>query len=149
MRTKYLLTILVFLFSCTGRKVDYRPFDKLDLKENCAVYFIRSEGDQGKFENTNQDFEIRDKKALEKLKANWGLRLTDKRKSCGFGYLVFITQNDSLIEKIEVNEPCGYAITTGGWYEFNKRYYDFIDLSKVEKLERKQAEVIQKKLIIY
>jgi len=144
MTTKILQTfMLTLIVSCQPKKVDYNPFHKLDLNQKCSVYFIRSEGDWGNFEKTNEDFVLTDNAALKKLKDNWWLSLTDKRMACGFGYLVFITQNDKLVEKIQINEPCGYAITTGGWYDFNEGYYDFIEVSKISKLNRPTADSVQ------
>lgn len=136
----FLITLLI---GCKPAKIDYNPFGKLDLNKKCAVYFIRSMGDWGDFEKTNEDFVITDKPALQKLKENWGLRLTDKRMACGFGYLVFITQNNKLIERIQINEPCGYATTTGGWYYFDKNYYNCIDISKIIKFNRPTADSIE------
>ncbi len=141
------ILLLIFFISCRPTKIDYNPFDKLDLNQKCSVYFIRSMGDWGDFEKTNEDFVLTDKVALQKLKVNWVLRLTDKRMACGFGYLVYITQNNKLVESIQINEPCGYAITTGGWYDFDENYYNFIDISKVSKLDRPTADSIQKELV--
>lgn len=146
--TKLLSIIsLVALISCQPQNVDYRPFDKLDLDEKPAVYFILSEGDWGDFEETNNNFVLTDKVALQKIMDNWRLTKTDNRMSCGFGYLVFITSNNKLIEEIHINEPCGYAVTTGGWYNFDDDYYDFIDLSKIQKLTASQADSIQSALV--
>lgn len=148
MITKILkIFILLLITSCQRQKVDYNPFEKLDLNQKCAVYFIRSEGDWGDFEKTSEDFALTDKTALKKLKGNWGLSLTDKRMACGFGYIVYITQNDKLVGKIQINEPCGYATTAGGWYDFDKDYYDFIDVSKIAKLDRSTADSIQDALV--
>jgi len=144
MRIKYsTILFLTILAGCTSRQVDYSPFDKLDLEKKCAVYFIRSEGDIGDFENANQDFVLTDKTALHKLKKHWRLTKTDKRMSCGFGYLVFITQDNTLVEEIKINEPCGYATTTGGWYDFDETYYDFIDISKIKAVTRAELDSVQ------
>ena len=82
---------LIALIGCQPSHVDYRPFDKLNLDEEPAVYFILSEGDWDDFEETNKNFLLTDKVALQKIKDNWGLTKTDNRMSCGFGYIVFIT----------------------------------------------------------
>lgn len=135
---------LFILAGCQSSQADYRPFDRLNLNEDPAVYFILSEGDWDDFEETNKNFVLTDKLALQKIKDNWGLSRTDKRMSCGFGYLVFITSKGKLLEEISINEPCGYAVTTGGWYDFDGDYYETIDVSKIKPLTDSQADSIQK-----
>jgi len=145
---KTALTILFFttLLGCKIKTVDYNPFDKVDLDKECAIYFLLSEGDWGEFEKQNKDFVIKDKHAIKTIKENWNLTKTNKRMSCGYGYLVLITQNGKLIERINLNEPCGYAITTGGWYDFNDSYYDYIDLTRIQNLGQVEAHEVQKEL---
>ena len=123
------------------------PFSKLDVQEKCAAYFLLSEGDWGNFEKKNQDFVLTDKIALQKLKDNWVLNKSDERIPCGFGYQLFITQNDKVIEVISINEPCGYAVTTGGWYRFDSEYYGYIDLSKIQKLGKQEADSIRMAMV--
>ena len=130
--------------SCKTKPVDCKPFDTLDIKENCIIYFTLSEGDQGDFERINQNFAISDKLEIQKIKQNWGLYKTDKRMPCGYGYVVFITQNDKLVKEIDINEPCGYAIISDEWYDFDNSFFDIIDTSRIERLNMQQADSIQK-----
>ena len=131
------------VLSCGSPKQDFEPFHELDLKKSCRVYFILSEGDVGSFEETTSDFVIEDPEEIRRLKADWRFYKTDKRMSCGFGYLVLATVGDSLVREIDINAPCGYATTTGGWYDFGSDYYKSIDVSKIRRLTREQADSVQ------
>ena len=107
----YLISLLIIAsyVSCKTKPADCKPFDRLNLNENCAIYFILLEGDRGNFEKANMNFIMTGKLEIQKLKKRWGFYRTDKRKSCGYGFVVFITQNGELVEEIAINEPCGYA----------------------------------------
>jgi hypothetical protein len=148
MRTKcILLFILTVLIGCNQKKIEYNPFDKINLSEKSEIYFILTEGDWGTFEKTYKDFVLADKSAIQKLKDNWKLYKTDRLMACGFGYFVSLTQNGKVVEQIHTNAPCGYATTTGGWYDFDKSYYDFIDVTKIQALTRSEADSIRLALV--
>jgi hypothetical protein len=139
----FLLIIATFM-SCKTKPVDCKPFDKLNIKENCSIYFILFEGDRGDFEKANMNFVITDKREIQKLKDTWGFYKTDDRMPCGFGFVVFIIQNGEFIEEIAINEPCGYAVISEEWYDFDKSFLDNIDITKIEKLNKQQSDSIQK-----
>ena len=90
------------------------------------------------------NFVITDKREIQKLKDTWGFYKTDKRMPCGFGFVVFITQNGELVEEIAINEPCGYAEISEEWYDFDKSFLDNIDIAKIKKLDKQQSDSIQK-----
>jgi hypothetical protein len=142
-RILMVLVMALVVLGCGPSKPDYEPFHDLDLGKSCRVYFILSEGDWGTFEEETKDFVIEDPEAIRRLQADWKFYKTDKRMTCGFGYLVLATVGDSLVREIDINAPCGYAVTTGGWYDFDSDFYESIDVSKVRRLTRQQADSVQ------
>lgn len=143
-RNPALALIYLLACGCEPRQPDHRPFATLDLSKRCSLCFLAREGDQDDFSEANKHFCISDGAQISKLREHWKFFKTDRRMSCGFGYVILGIEDGVLKEEVKVNAPCGYAVTTDGWYDFSSDYYDCIDTSVILRLTKQEEDSVSK-----
>lgn len=117
---KQLLFIWAFIsvLGCTEKlpeKIHF--FDSIDLKS--GEYKLLVYGLEGLWIEDYRDFYIDDVKTLEKMKKQWVFTRKVDPKPCGYGYSIYLVNNDSILKKIWVNIDCEYG---SDWVKFPKRY---------------------------
>ncbi|MBA3681945.1 MAG: hypothetical protein H0W73_12410 [Bacteroidetes bacterium] len=131
--------------ACNKYSLDYNPLDKIDLTNKPAIYFLGGEAAPCDFESKYGEYFINDTGAIHKLKNKWVFRKTDEVMACGNSYIIYLVQNDSVINLFSSNAECGYAFMNDYLYEFDKSYYNYLDTTKIQKLTRQQSDSISKK----
>ncbi len=92
----------VFLFISCSPKEEF--FEGYDFNSgDYVLYGLISDGDSTPLSNRVGDFIIRDTMVLNKIKHDWRIRLTDKRMSCGYTYIMILMKADSCVCHFAVN----------------------------------------------
>src|SRR5690606_30006616 len=101
---KLLLIIITFfsIISCSEKlpnKIYF--FDNINLKN--GEYKLLVYGTEGEWIEDYKDFYIDDVKTLEIMKKQWVFNKKSDVMPCGYGYSIYLINNDSILKNVYVN----------------------------------------------
>ncbi len=110
----YILAILLTLTSCSSKFSFFENYDLSSGKYKVLVF-----ADEGDWIENYRNFYIDDIETLIKMKKQWVFNQKSEVMPCGYGYNIYLVDEDTILKNISVNIDCEYMT---GWWKFPKEY---------------------------
>jgi hypothetical protein len=150
-----LILFKTFAFSQTKFLKQFN-FDKgnyaiylIDCKEPFIETFRTDSGRDTIIDFRSDDnFQVTDVKMLNQLKQEWVGKKVNYMHNCWYDYFIYVTENDSIVLKFDVNLECKELIFKDAAYEIDpiiitKFLTEFKVLKKQDVIYKKISEVIK------
>src|SRR5690606_10168096 len=134
-----LFSFLIFLGCSEKLPSEVTFFENYDM--NSGKYKILIYGSEGEWIEGYRDFYIDDIQTLEKIKKQWVFRKKSEVMSCGYSYILYLVDENTVLKNESINIACEYMT---GWIKFPKEYLTEHKSSFKRMTEENKAE-FQKK----
>ena len=136
----YFLMLSLFISGCKEKlEIEYSFFNNIELekgKHKLLVFPL-----EGEIIDDFTHFYIEDISTLKKMQQEWVFKHKSDIMPCGYGYLLMLVDEDSIINKESINIDCEYM---SGWIYFPKKYLTDYQKSFIKMNESQKAEFAAK-----
>lgn len=136
----FFLMLSIFISGCIEKlEKEYSFFNNIELekgKHKLLVYPL-----EGEFIDDFKHFYIEDISTLKEMQQEWIFKHKSDIMPCGYGYSLLLVDENSIINKKNVNIDCEYM---SGWIHFPKHYLTDYKKSFIKMNESKKAEFTAK-----
>lgn len=65
-----------------------------------------------------ENFRVEDKKNIEELKKSWTAVKSEEVSFCWYDYLIYVLENDQIVDELRVSEQCRQVVSYRGAYKY-------------------------------
>jgi hypothetical protein len=135
-----LLILSLFISGCKEKlEIEYSFFNNIEVekgKHKLLVFPL-----EGEIIDDFTHFYIEDVSTLKKMQQEWVFKHKSDIMPCGYGYLLMLVDEDSIINKKSINIDCEYM---SGWIYFPKKYLTDYKKSFIKMNESQKAKFAAK-----